>query len=217
MENKVMTQEERTRAQARGCIQLGDLAIFAFGAFIMFAKTANLLGKFAPDDWFGFASSDYGFAAAILIEGYLVFRKIKAWLLPPTNFVEWAADLITTLIPFVLSAAAQVIDGYVTTGIIVNMPEETKMMITAIVSILITIPILLDILKTAIDNAPVGIFDNIKSDNGNILQGFLGWVNNRVDARKHGVSSTVALNQDVRQLKKVKSTNGKNPQQQVDP
>lgn len=165
-----MNDNSETRTQARGCIQLGDLVIFAFGSFMMFAKTADLLGKFAPDDWFGFAPSDYGLAAALLIEGFLVWRKVKMWLLPPKNFAEWATDLITTFVPFALSLAAQAIDGYVTTGLINSMTQEQKTTITTVVSLLIGIPILLDIGKTAIENAPAGIFDNIKTgDNGGSL------------------------------------------------
>jgi hypothetical protein len=159
-----MNNNSETTTQARGCVQLGDLLIFAFGSFIMFAKTANLLGKFAPDDWFGFAPSDYGIAAALLIEGFLVWRKVKMWLLPPKNFVEWATDLVTTFVPFALSLVAQAIDGYITTGIIQTMSQEQKTTITTVVSLLIGVPILLDIGKTAIENAPPGIFDNLKTN-----------------------------------------------------
>lgn len=168
--------ENQTRVQAKGCIYLGDLLIFMFGSFMMFAKTANLLGKFAPDDWFGLSPADYGFAAALLIEGFLVWRKVKMWLLPPNNFVEWATDIVTTFIPFGLSLVAQVIDGYVTTGLIDSMTQDEKRLITTVVALLIGIPLFLDIGRTTIENAPAGIFDTIKTNERGGLDGLFGWV-----------------------------------------
>lgn len=207
-------QENKTNIQARGCIQLGDLLIFAFGSFIMFAKTADLLGKFAPADWFGFSKSDYGLAAALLIEGFLVWRKVKMWLLPPKNFVEWGMDLMTTFIPFGLSIAAQVIDGYVTTGLINSMTDQQKQTITTIVAALVGIPLLLDIAKTSIDNAPPGIFDDIKTDTDNALAGLFGWANRLTSRKNTRVSDTNTLNQDVRQSKVKLSKNGKHEEEE---
>jgi hypothetical protein len=207
-------QGNNTNIQARGCVQLGDLLIFAFGSFIMFAKTADLLGKFAPEDWFGFSKSDYGLAAALLIEGFLVWRKFKMWILPPKNFVEWGMDLITTFIPFGLSIAAQVIDGYVTTGLINSMSEEQKTTITTVVAALVGIPLLLDIAKTSVDNAPPGIFDDIKSDTDNALGSLFGWFTKK---KTHVSSQPVQLNQVVRQFEEPEepelevSGNGLNP------
>jgi hypothetical protein len=201
--------QNSTNVQARGCIQLGDLAIFAFGSFILFGKTADLLGKFAPSDWFGFSPTDYGLAAALLIDGYLVWRKIKMWLIPPRNFVEWAADIVTTFIPFGLTLAAQIIDGYVTTGLINSMSEEQKTTITTIVAALVGIPLFLDITKTAIDNAPPGIFDSIKSDTENgldALTGFFRGVFNRGNTRVSNEPMT--LNQDANQVNKITNPNG---------
>ena len=212
MENKA-----RTKAQARGCIQLGDLAIFAFGSFIMFAKTADVLGAFAPANWFGFSPADYGIAAALLIEGFLVWRKVKSWLLPPDNFVEWGFDFIVTITPFALSVVAQVVDGYLTTGILMNMTEETKRMITAVVSILVTVPLLLDIIKTTVENAPAGIFDDIKTDSGNVLQDIFGWMSNRFSGGNTRVSSEpVRLNQDTNHVKKVASGNNHRTKQKAE-
>src|SRR5690242_9925648 len=108
MENQTNSE---IQVQAKGCFQLIDLLLFAFGAFIMFGKTANLLGKLAPDDWFGMTPQDYGFFAALLIEGYLVVQKIKSWLIKPNNFMEWATDIVVTFIPFILSVFAQAADG----------------------------------------------------------------------------------------------------------
>lgn len=197
-------QENRTNVQARGCIQLGDLLIFMFGGFIMFGKTADLLGKFAPSDWFGFSASDYGLAAALLIEGFLIWRKVKMWLLPPKNLVEWGMDLLTTFIPFGLSIAAQVIDGYVTTGLINSMPEEQKMTITTIVAALVGIPLFLDISKTAVDNAPPGIFDSIKSDTDDALGGFFDSVKGVLSKKTRVFPQEV-----VRQTKVKSNSNGR--------
>lgn len=188
--------ENQTRVQAKGCIYLGDLLIFMFGSFMMFAKTANLLGKFAPDDWFGLSPADYGFAAALIIEGFLVWRKVKMWLLPPNNFVEWATDIVTTFIPFGLSLMAQVIDSYVTTGLINSMTQEQKTLITTIVSLLIGIPLLLDIGRTTIENAPAGIFDTIKSNERGGLDGVFSWVGS------HFKSNKVLANQPTQVLAK---------------
>jgi hypothetical protein len=209
--------QSNTNTQAKGCIQLGDLLIFAFGSFIMFAKTADLLGKFAPSDWFGFAPSDYGLAAALLIEGFLVWRKVKMWLIPPKNFVEWATDLVTTFIPFALSIAAQVIDGYVTTGLINSMTEQQKTTITTIVAALVGIPLLLDIAKTAVDNAPPGIFDDIKSDTDNALGGLAGWFGGLLRKNTRVSSQAVQSNQDVRQTNLKLSKNGKEKKEEPEP
>ena len=128
------------------------------------------------------------------------------WILPPKNFVEWGMDLITTFIPFGLSIAAQVIDGYVTTGLINSMTEEQKTTITTVVAALVGIPLLLDIAKTSVDNAPPGIFDDIKSDTDNALAGLFGWLTKK----KTRVSSASAqLNQDVGQTNLKLSKNGK--------
>jgi hypothetical protein len=208
-------QENKTTIQARGCIQLGDLLIFAFGSFIMFGKTADLLGKFAPDDWFGFSSSDYGLAAALLIEGFLIWRKVKMWLLPPKNFVEWGMDLITTFIPFALSIAAQVIDGYVTTGLINSMSDEQKTTITTVVAALVGIPLFLDIAKTAVDNAPPGIFDDIKSDTDNALGSLVGWLGTMTKKKTPVSSNPTPMNSDVRQSNlKLSNKNGKKEEEE---
>lgn len=210
-----MTQEnQETKIQARGCIQLGDLLIFAFGSFIMFAKTSNLLGKFAPDDWFGLRPTDYGFAAAVLIEGFLVWRKFKMWLLPPKNFVEWGADLVTSFVPFALSIAAQIIDGYVTTGLINGMSEQQKTLITTIVAALVGIPLLLDLSKTAIDNAPAGIFDSIKTDSENALQSLFSWATTKTKKENTSVSPTPS--KVVGQLKIKPSKNGEHKEEELD-
>lgn len=180
--------ENETKVQARGCVQLGDLLIFGFGSFMMFAKTADVLEKFAPSDWFGLSASDYGLAAALLIEGFLVWRKFKMWVLPPKNFVEWAMDFITTFVPFGLSLAAQAIDGYITTGLINSMPEQQKTTITTIVALLIGVPLFLDLGKTTIENAPPGLFDNLKWGRG----GVDSFINNLFNKKRPVQSQTLA-------------------------
>lgn len=178
MENNEINEkneDKEVQVQARGCFQLVDLLLFAFGAFIMFGKTANLLGKLAPDDWFGLTPADYGFAAALLIEGYLVVQKIKSWLIRPANFMEWATDIVVTFIPFILSVFAQAADGWFTTGLIQSMTQAQKMQTTTFVSVLITVPVLLQIVQTAINNAPKGVFDNIKRT-ANAENGGLGFL-----------------------------------------
>lgn len=203
--------KQRTKAQARGCIQLGDLLIFAFGSFMMFGKTADILGKFAPSGWFGFSPTDYGFAAALLIEGFLVWRKVKMWLLPPDNFVEWGMDFITTIVPFVLSMTAQIIDGFITTKLIDNMPESQKVTITATVCALIGIPLLLDIGKTMVENAPAGIFDALKVDRDGGVGEFFGGIFSAITQKKSGqVSTPVTMNKTVSQPKVKVSNNGNN-------
>jgi hypothetical protein len=175
MDKKMNMQDEETRAQASGCFNFFDLILFIYGAFIMFGKTANLFGKFAPDDWFGLSPVTYGIAAAVLIEGYLVMQKVKAWILPPRNFLQWATGLVVTLIPFALSLTAQVIDSWFTTGLIQAMSQEDKMLYTNITAALVGIPLLLAIIQMGIDTAPPGVFDNIKSQKGDMLSWFGGW------------------------------------------
>jgi hypothetical protein len=175
MDKKINMQDEETRAQASGCFNFFDLILFIYGAFIMFGKTANLFGKFAPDDWFGMSPEMYGIAAAVLIEGYLVMQKVKAWILPPRNFLQWATGLIVTIIPFALSLVAQVIDSWFTTGLIQAMSQDEKMFYTNITAALVGIPLLLAIIQMGIDTAPVGMFDNIKSQRGDMLSWATGW------------------------------------------
>jgi hypothetical protein len=202
--NRVENAE--TATQARGCFQLIDIMIFAYGAFIMFGKTANLLGKFAPDDWFGLTPSDYGFASAILIEGYLVMMKFKAWILPPKNFVEWGADIVVTITPFLLSAYAQAADAWFTTNIVQNMTAEEQMKITNIISFLVPAILLLAIVRTAIETAPAGLFDNIKTkrstdDVGGFFRG-IGRILGRRNAQTNtvqNVSKTLTQDDLVRQ------------------
>jgi hypothetical protein len=162
-----MTVNTQNKVQAKGCFQLIDLLIFMFGSFIMFGKTANLLGKFAPDDWFGLSPSDYGMAAALLIEGVLVVQKIKAWIDPPDNLVEWAMDFLATITPFLMSAFAQAADAWFTTGLIQGMSQDDKMKYTNFISVMIAIPILIMIIQTTIRTAPAGIFDNLKTGTAN--------------------------------------------------
>lgn len=157
-------ENPQTKVQATGCFRFLDLIIFMFGSFILLGKTANLLSIFAPPNWFGLNPEVYGIAAALMIEGYLVIMKLKAWISPPTNFVEWAMDFLMTLTPFLLSAFAQAADSWFTTGLIQTMSNEDKMMYTNVISILVAIPLFFAIVQSTIQNAPAGLFDSLKTN-----------------------------------------------------
>lgn len=190
--------EERTTVQASGCFRFLDLIIFMFGSFILLGKTANLLQTFAPPNWFGLSPEMYGICAALMIEGYLVIMKLKAWISPPTNFVEWAMDFVMTLTPFLLSAFAQAADSWVNTGLMQTMDNQQKMFYTNIISVLVAIPILFAIIQTTIQNAPPGLFDNLKTNNSGSINSVVGAFGNLFNrGKKKSVQTTQTLNLDV--------------------
>lgn len=210
-------QNEQTNVQATGCFRFLDLIIFMFGSFILLGKTAHLLEIFAPDNWFGLTPNMYGIAAALMIEGYLVIMKLKAWISPPTNFMEWAMDFVMTLTPFLLSAFAQAADSWFTTGLIQNMSNEEKMFYTNVISILVAIPIFFAIIQTTIQNAPPGLFDSLKTKRkgdeglGNVL-GVVG----KFFTKKPAKTTVVQTNLEVPEEKIEPSNNGKTPKRETD-
>jgi hypothetical protein len=190
--------------QARGCFQFASLMIFGFGSLMMLSRTSSLLAKFfVGEKLFGFDGMEmyYGIGCALLIEGYLVVMKVKAWLLPPKNIVQWIGDGIVSFVPLFLSAFAQVADAWISTDYIKSLPQSTQTVVYALIPLLIAFPLFLDLVRMMLENAPANLFGgaNLGGMSG---QGFFGWIQS---FRKHNTVSThpvkpITNEQDVEQL-----------------
>lgn len=100
-----------------------DIAAYIL-AILLFAKTADVMGYFSPDWLNGIFGLDvsfvYGIVNAFLVEGLalaLHFNR-RAVLSPTAQFVKWVLVAI--------SAACQVLDGYIATGNAAQMSDTLK-------------------------------------------------------------------------------------------
>jgi hypothetical protein len=151
----------------RSCIQLLSLVAFMWGAAMMFPKTVDLLSKFSPNEFMGYTDMAgwWAMGSALLIEGVMVIMKIKTWISPARNLVEWLWDIVLTVAPFVLSSFAQIFDGMIVRDTLAQEPEQIQMLVTWLVPGLPSIMIGLLIAFALIESAPAGIFGGMRVGN----------------------------------------------------
>jgi hypothetical protein len=89
-----------------------DNGVFFVAALVLFLKTSEVLAIFAPASLFGYENTGwlYGLVCAGLVEGVLVAAKFTL----PHNQTSysWLYNVGLIAIPFAISAAAQVTDGF---------------------------------------------------------------------------------------------------------
>lgn len=156
-DNPTPTQDQ---IGGRSCIQVLSLIVFLWGALMMFPKTVDLLSKFSPDEFLGYVglAAYWAMGSALLIEGVMVVMKIKTWISPARNLIEWGWDAILTLIPYILSMLAQIFDGMVVRETITQQPEEIQLLITFLVPALPGLMIGLLSIFALVESAPPGMF-----------------------------------------------------------
>ena len=152
-------QNNQSNAGSGGCIHGLSLVVFIFGALMMYPKTVDLLSKFAPNEFLGYTDLAGWWAAgsALLIEGVLVTWKIKMWIYPAQNLSEWAGDVILSIVPFALSALAQVFDSMMNQDALAQQPAEIQLLVTWGVPLLPSVMVFLLLGWSLIQSAP-GIF-----------------------------------------------------------
>jgi len=148
----------------RGCIQLLMLFAFGWGALMMYPKTVDLLTNFAPDEFMGLLDMAgwWGMGSALLIEGVMVVLKLKMWLYPARNLVEWMWDAILSISPFALSAVAQVFDSMLVRGTLEKQPPQIQLLVDYGVPIIPSVIIGLMIVYGLIESAPKGLFGGMQ-------------------------------------------------------
>ena len=159
-----MTNNLETENSGRGCIQLLSLVAFIWGAMMMFPKTVDLLTNFSPNEFMGYTDMAgwWAMGSALLIEGVMVIMKIKTWVSPSRNLVEWLWDIILSVSPFILSTFAQIFDGMLVRDTLSEQPAEIQLLVTWLVPGLPSIMIVLLIAFALVESAPAGLFGGMR-------------------------------------------------------
>lgn len=163
-----MSDNNNNEYGGRGCIQLLTLAAFVWGALMMYPKTVDLLANFAPNEFLGYTEMAgwWAMGSALLIEGVMVILKVKMWIYPSRNLVEWIWDGILTIAPFAMSALAQVFDGMLVRNTLTSQPVEIQMAVDWGVPLLPSLVIGLMIIYAMIESAPRGLFGGMQQSGG---------------------------------------------------
>jgi hypothetical protein len=149
----------------RGCIQMLMLAAFSWGALMMFPKTVDLLTNFAPERIAGYTDMQVWWAvgSALLIEGVMVVMKIKSWLYPARNVLEWAWDAILSFAPFIISALCQVFDSLLVNDILTEQPAEIQYLVVWGVPALPALIVGIMMIYGLVESAPAGLFGGLQT------------------------------------------------------
>lgn len=128
--------------------------VFILGLVLMFSKTVDLLSAFAPSKFLGYEGNEaiYGFAVGLMVEGVVI--AVKLTLGNSRNPRAWLWNVITMLVPFVISGFAQVFDSMVVRDTIGQQPAEIQYLITWGVPSIPTIIVALLIIKRIVETRP---------------------------------------------------------------
>jgi len=142
-----------------GCV-VWAVSNFAFvlGLILMFSRTVDLIKPFAPQEFMGFTgvADWYAFAVGVMIEGTLVAMKFA--LGSPKNAVEWISNVVLILVPFGISAAAQVIDGFVISETLSAQTPNFQLFVAWFVPSIPTIIVAVLLVQSVMSSAPPGMF-----------------------------------------------------------
>lgn len=152
--------------QKQGDLSCTDIILFGafiLGAILMFSKTSDLMTNFAPSSFMGYEgnSAIYGMGVALMVEGLMVAMKFKAMFERAKGMIEWAWDIILTLVPFGISAAAQSIDSFIIKDTLASQPSEIQLLVTWGVPAIPAVVIGLILVRGFIESAPTGMFKNV--------------------------------------------------------
>jgi hypothetical protein len=131
------------------------------GAFVMYAKTADLLSQFAPSEFFGYSNiaGGYGMVSALLVEG--LFVVVKFSLSKKDNALEWGYKLLVMAVTLAISAAAQVIDGAMVRDTFSTQPALVQGLIGWLVPSVPTIVVLLAAGRAVFENMPDAVLADL--------------------------------------------------------
>ena len=133
--------------------------VFLIAAFMLFLKTSELLGTFAPAEFLGYTGIGpiYGIVCALLVEGLLVVAKLN--LSRTQSSWNWLYSLLLILVTFTLSAMAQVADGFLIRQTLANQPMAIQYLVNYGVPLVPSI-----ILALVLGKSIVGSLPEMKAD-----------------------------------------------------
>jgi hypothetical protein len=146
-----------------GCTWLVENGAFALGMLLMFSKTVDLMTAFAPKTIFSYTGVGlfYGLACGFLIEGALLVMKLS---LPRAkNPADWAWNVLVVIAPFLISAAAQIIDSFYVRDTLAQQPPEVQLFISYFVPSIPTLIMALFIGKSVFASIPEDLLPNGRS------------------------------------------------------
>ena len=131
--------------------------VFVIGAFVLFAKTSDLMTKFAPSEFMGYTdiASLYGFVVACMVEGAFVGMKLA--LGRPRNVLAWVSNVILIIAPFGVSALAQVFDSFITQDTLAQQTPEIQFFATWFIPSIPTLIVALFLGKAILESMASGV------------------------------------------------------------
>ena len=160
MDNKNKTESTPTadNFDFSGCVAtIVENGVFLLGMLLMFSKTVDLMSAFAPSSIMGYKGVEtyYGLACGILIEGSLFVMKLL--LSRSKNPFDWIWNIVVVIVPFIISALAQVFDSFLIRETMQSQPQEIQIFVNWFVPSIPTIIMALMIGKSIFANIPAGI------------------------------------------------------------
>lgn len=135
--------------------------VFFIAAVVLFFKTAELLSLFAPKSIFGYEGlqSLYGVICALLVEGLLAATK---WSLDKSdNPMAWAYKIVLLVVTFLISASAQVVDGFMIRDTLSTQPPVIQMLIQWGVPLVPSLILALAAGKAVFENVPPSVLEDM--------------------------------------------------------
>lgn len=132
-------------------------AVFFVAAVVLFFKTSELLATFAPETILGYKNLGgvYGMVCALLVEGLLAATK---WSLDKKdNSMAWAYKVGLLIVTFLISAAAQVVDGLMIRDTLSQQPPLVQGVILWGVPLVPSIILALAAGKAVFENIPPAV------------------------------------------------------------
>lgn len=153
-------QQKQGQQEGMGCVGwVLEWAVFLLGAVLMFAKTSELLGAFAPKEWLGYRDieSIYGAVSALMVEGLFIAIKFANDPIlsgKPRGIGQWLTNTIIMFVPFGISLLAQPLDAFVIQGTLVDQPVEIQLLVTWGVPMIPGLIVGMIMIKSLIENLP---------------------------------------------------------------
>jgi hypothetical protein len=145
--------------------------VFFVAAVVLFFKTSELLAIFAPKTILGYDNLGgvYGMVCALLVEGLLAVTK---WSLDKKdNSMAWAYKVGLLVVTFLISAIAQVVDGFMIRDTLTQQPPAIQMLIQWGVPLVPSLILALAAGKAVFENIPPSVLADMaqKTANNNAM------------------------------------------------
>lgn len=131
--------------------------VFVIAAVVLFFKTSELLAIFAPKTILGYDNLGglYGMVCALLVEGLLAVTK---WSLDRSdNSMAFAYKVMLIIVTFLISGAAQVVDGFMIRDTLSEQPAAIQMLIQWGVPLVPSLILALAAGKAVFENIPPSV------------------------------------------------------------